>query len=215
MPKVEGAPSFCQTFYSVRFSIIIAAFAVVGFVASISNAWTVQKTIGDTTLVIDGKKSPAKEGVELKAGDKVVTGADGKALLKDGESEVWIGSATDFQVHKLADVSKSVMGRLDILKGKMRAKFKRPSGPESYPYEVKMKSVVAGVRGTEFFVDVDGADEKLCTLEGLVRVTSVKSAAESWDVGAGHGLFIKPNEMPKVKETSLELQTKWTAATTF
>jgi hypothetical protein len=178
-------------------------------------AWSIQKTVGEVSLVVKGKKSAAKEGTELKEGDKLITGADGKALLKDGESEVWLGSATDFQVHKLADTTKAIMGRLDVLKGKLRAKFKRPSGPESYPYEVKMKSVVAGVRGTEFFVDVEGADEKLCTLEGLVRVTSAKSEADTWDVGAGHGLFIKPNEMPKVRETSAELQKKWTDATTF
>ena len=180
-----------------------------------ARAWSVEKTAGEVSYLSKRMKATPKIGAELHAGDKIITGADGKVLLKDGESEIWLGSVTEFEVHKLADTGKSVMGRLDVLKGKLRAKFKRPGGPESYPYEVKMKSVVAGVRGTEFFVDVDGSEEKLCTLEGLVRVTSVKSAAESWDVEAGHGLFIKPGEMPKVRETSAELQAKWLGATSF
>lgn len=178
-------------------------------------AWTVEKTQGEVSIQQKKKTTPLAVGTELKAGDVLITGTNGRVLLKDDESMLWIGSATNFKVHKLADVDNDVMGRLDVIKGKIRAKFKRPSGPQAYPYEVKARSVVAGVRGTEFFIAVDGSEDRVCTLEGLVRVTSVKTSAESWDVASGHGLFVKPNEMPKVRETTPEQAKTWTDATSI
>lgn len=181
------------------------------FFSELSFGWSIKKSTGK--FEIKGPKG--KTAADLVVGQSVITGLDGKVLLMDGESEVWIGPSSNFQIYRYADPEASVVGRLDLIAGKLRAKFKRPSGPEAFPYEVKTRSVVAGVRGTEFFIEVDSLDEKVCTLEGLVRVSSLRSAAESWDVAAGHGLFIKPREMPKVRETPLEQQKKWIEATTF
>lgn len=194
---------------------IAALFLLAQLFTSMAYGWTIQKSAGAVTLKVKGKKQPAANGTVLKEGDTVETGADGKAQIQDGESEVWLAPSTTFTVHALTNEDFSKKGRLDLIMGKLRAKFKRPSGPQDYPYEVKTKSVVAGVRGTEFFVAVEGAEEKVCTLEGLVRVSSAKSAAEYWDVAAGHGLFIKPNEMPKVRETSADQAKKWVDATSF
>lgn len=200
----------------MRLSIRLAVVGLLAqFITSVAFSWTIQKSQGGVTLKVKGKRQAAAEGTVLKEGDSIDTAADGKMQLHDGESDLWLGSSTTFTVHALTNEDFSKMGRLDLIKGKLRAKFKRPSGPQDYPYEVKTKSVVAGVRGTEFFVAVEGAEEKVCTLEGLVRVSSVKSAAESWDVAAGHGLFIKPNEMPKVRETSAEQAKKWVDATSL
>lgn len=196
--------------------LLIAVGLIANVLTSEALAWTVQKVQGAVTLKSGSSpKRPAGSATVLKAGDSLETGADGKAMLQDGESEIWLGQGSRFVVRKLTNDDQSLMGRLELLQGKLRAKFKRPSGPQEYPYEVKTKSVVAGVRGTEFFVSVEGGEEKVCTLEGLVRVTSVKSAAESWDVPAGRGLFVKPNEMPKVRETAADQAKKWVDATSF
>lgn len=184
-------------------------------VSSSSGAWTVEKLKGDVTMETKGKKSPAVAKAVLAAKSTVETGSNGRVLLVDEDSEIWLGESTKFNVQKLANRDIGVTGRLEILKGKLRAKIKRPSGPEAYPYEIKTRSVVAGVRGTEFFVAVEPNEEKVCTLEGLVRVSSVRSAGESWDVPAGRGLFVKPNEMPKVRETAANQAKGWIDATTF
>lgn len=219
--KAKQAQVLCAQVGSRLFTTITAAaMALICFLSANASAWTVHKVEGSVQL-IDVHSAKASGGstvqvaVELKAGQGLQTGADGKVQLVDGESEIWIAPSSRFEVHQLADLEKSKMGRLDLLKGRLRAKFKRPSGPEVYPYEVKLHSVVAGVRGTEFFVEVDGGKEQVCTLEGLVRVSAVKSAAESWDVAAGHGLYIKPGEMPKVRETAADQQKKWIEATAF
>jgi len=183
--------------------------------SSVAYPWTIDKVQGGVTLSSKGKKTPAAEKVALKKGDVLETAADGKILLRDGESEIWLASSTRMSVHKLTDADREAMGRLDLATGQMRAKFKKPLGPQAYPYEVKTKSLIVGVRGTEFFVSVAGSDEQVTTLEGLVRVSSARSAAESWDVAAGHGLFVKPNEMPKVRETSGDQAKKWIEATSF
>lgn len=192
---------------------LLALFYVLN--SSDAYAWSLVKSVGKVSFKEKGKKTTLNEGSELKAGHSIMTQNDGKVFLKEGDSEIWIGPDSEFSLGRLADSEKSKLGRLDVLKGKLRAKFKKPLGPEAFPYEVKARSVVAGVRGTEFFVDVQVSEEKICTLEGLVRVTSIASAAESWDVSAGHGLFVKPNEMPKVRETSIENQKKWLEATSF
>jgi hypothetical protein len=202
-------------------SIILAgpiAFLILS-IAPQAFGWSISKTQGGVSVEEKKLTKPAEIGQELKAGSKIVTGADGKVFVKNhetnGESEIWIGPNAQFVIAKLADTEKGTKGRFDVLKGQIRAKFKRPSGPEAFPYEVKARSIVAGVRGTEFIVAVAGEEEKVCTLEGLVRVTSVKSSAESWDVPAGKGLFVKPREMPKVRETTPEQAKAWVDSTTF
>jgi len=196
----------------MRFAVLIL---LAQLFTSAAFSWTIQRSQGTVMLKAKGQKRAAAAGAVLKEGDTLETGADGKAQLQDGESELWLASSTTFTVHKLTNEDFSKKGRLDLITGKLRAKFKRPSGPQDYPYDVKTKSVVAGVRGTEFFVAAEGGEEKVCTLEGLVRVSSAKSAAEYWDVAAGRGLFIKPNEMPKVRETSSDQAKKWVEATSF
>jgi ferric-dicitrate binding protein FerR (iron transport regulator) len=71
------------------------------------------------------------------------------------------------------------------------------------------------VRGTEFIVANEKNEERVATLEGLVRVSGVKSSGEFWDVSAGHVLVIIPNEMPKVRETRPALAEQWKKETTF
>jgi hypothetical protein len=189
--------------------------AVTLFLSGDAWAWNVKKTNGQVSVTSQGKKVPALVGGILKEGDTVETAGDSKVMIQEGESEVWLAPGTRFVVHKLANAEKSVTGRFEMLAGKLRAKFKKPSGPEVFPYEIRIRSVVAGVRGTEFFMAMDGEEERVCTLEGLVRVTSLKSAAESWDVAAGKGLFIKSNEMPKVRDTTAEQVKKWVDISSF
>ncbi len=182
--------------------------------ASPAFAWKIEKSQGSVSVETKGKQTPAAVGVELLEGQIVVTGSDGRALIKDGESEVWLGSGTRFQLQAVADSEADKEGRLDLLAGRLRAKFKKPLGPSEFPYKVRVKTVVAGVRGTEFFVAIDGSEEKICTLEGLVRVSSIKGA-EFWDVPKNKGLFVKPKEMPKVRETSASQSKQWIEQTTF
>jgi hypothetical protein len=201
----------------IRFFVLgkIVAMSWVMIIPLKTFAWSIEKFQGVVSVEQKKHKTAPAAGLEMKAASSITTGSDGKVFVKEGESEVWIGPNTHFTIVKLADSDKGTMGRFDILKGQIRAKFKRPSGPEAFPYEIKARTIVAGVRGTEFFVAVSGDEEKVCTLEGLVRVTSVKSSAESWDVPAGKGLFAKPREMPKVRETTPEQAKAWIDATTF
>ena len=197
---------------------ITLAIASIGFTPFSARAgWAIERVSGNVSLERKGAKAAKIEGeakMPLKSGDLVVTNADGKALLKDGESEVWLGPQTKFAMQKLVGSDESD-GRLDVITGKARVKFKRPSGPQEFPYKVRARTVVAGVRGTEFFVAVDGPEEKVCTFEGLVRVTSIRAASQSWDVAEGRGLIIKPNEMPKVRETTKAQSEDWRQSTTF
>lgn len=195
---------------NLKFMFLAATvLAVSGSTYSAEASWTMKKFSGNVSIDRKGGKVPASADLELKSGDTIATEADGKAYLQDGESEIWVGSSSRLKMHKLIKPDSDGDGRMDLLLGKVRAHFKRPSGPQEFPYKIRARSVVAGVRGTEFFISVDKSDEKVCTLEGLVRVTSLHSSSELWDVAAGKGLFVKPGEMPKVRETSKEQMDEW------
>jgi len=190
-------------------------FLAVFFIAR-AHAWTIEKTQG-TVKLAEGKKSPEVplSGTEFKPGVTVTTGADGKAFIRDGESELWLAPKSQLFFKNAPDDENDLKGQFEVKVGKVRAKFKRPSGPVSFSYEVRAKSVIASVRGTEFIVLFEEKEERVATFEGSVRVTSLKSAAESWDVPAGRALVVKPNEMPKVRDTSGDSKKSLTEATTF
>lgn len=192
-------------------TLLSVAVFFLGF--STAHAWQIERLQGEVKIEGKAGASAAQEKAQLAQGSVVVTGKASKALLKDGESEVWVAPNSRFSIEKTANDDS--LGMLRVLQGAIRAKFKRPSGPEEFPYKVKLKTIVAGVRGTIFFAAIDGNEEKVCTFEGLVRVSPVKSAGETWDVAAGRGLFVKPREMPRVRELTAQQKDQWLEATTF
>ena len=156
----------------------LGSFAV-SLSSAVALAWTVDKTEGEASV---------KKGDIIKTGQTVTTGTSGRVLLKEAGSELWIAGDSRVKLEAPAAVKKK-QAMLDVLQGKVRAKIApQPKGSE-FPYGVRTRSVVAGVRGTEFYVAVDAKEEKVCTLEGLVRLESVSAEGKSWDLPAGKGYF--------------------------
>jgi|JFJP01.1.fsa_nt_gi hypothetical protein len=186
----------------------IAIFVVLLFVWT--SAWTQDKAVavvefsnGDDFIVIrKGRKLANQDpiGLELFQGDQLQTGDNVFIELRiiSGNAIVKLAENTTFVLEKLGDGQTS----MQLVYGRIRAKVERLSGTETF--SIRSTQAVAGVRGTDFGVDVvasrQAAQGSTVTnaycFEGAVEVTAfVRSdalAAESLEaipktyvIGAG------------------------------
>lgn len=71
---------------------------------------------------------------------------------------------------------------IELVRGAVVAKVTKKN------FKIKTSATSFGVRGTQFFVQVNGPDDQwMCVNEGVVNVTS---ASKSIDVPAGKGVFV-------------------------
>lgn len=148
---------------------------------------------GDVWIQRDGQEFFADFGDELSGTDVVVTGADGTAIISVGErAEIKLRENTSVLVSQVGDV-----GQVELRSGSVFARVARVAGAVvgSRPsFEVRTRSVVAGVRGTEFFVAFGRTIEEepdiwLCVNEGTVEV-AIPSTGQTTLVEEGEGINI-------------------------
>lgn len=219
--------------FLVRCTFLVAmALAAVGTWAEGTVAATIEFSSGDDIVVIrGGKRLPFKDpiGLELVQGDQVQTGkgvfvemrmGTGSTLLKLAEN-------TTFVLEKLAGGQTS----LQLVYGRMRAKVEKLTGTDSF--SVYSTQAVAGVRGTDFGLDVIASRTAVSAatltraycFEGSVEVVAlVRSAAQaaesleaipkSFMISAGEMVKIEgvPGKMDAVKQTVEEsIRSFWKA----
>ncbi|MBI5200249.1 MAG: FecR domain-containing protein, partial [Elusimicrobia bacterium] len=142
----------------------------------------------------DGVPADEKEQAPLQAGDRVHTGADGRAEIGlEGDSILELGPNSDFTVNKLQSEETDFMlgwGRL-IAKIKKLGKDKR--------LVVRTPTAVAAVRGTEFGVEVaedEGETHVAVFDEGKVAVSGSEDERETM-LSANKETEIKRGEGPR------------------
>ncbi len=148
-------------------------------------------TEGIVTVTSGGSAQDAGPGTSLSQGDVVTTGSDGLAVID-------LSNATQLKLRENTRVVIDAIGndtRVSLTTG---AVFTRILGKLSGSFSVQAERVVAGVRGTEFFVaygrTVDNQrDIWLCVNSGAVDV-SVPSANQRTLVPAGKGINILGGE---------------------
>ncbi len=93
----------------------------------------------------------------LQEGDSIKTGTDSKAriVLEDGAS-IFIGPLSVFTVGKVTedDETSARNSTFMLESGKARSNVNKLNTPDS-TFEIKTPTAVAGVRGTDFMVEVD------------------------------------------------------------
>jgi FecR protein len=132
-------------------------------------------------MSVHGTKTELTVGAEVHEKDRVITGEKGRVQIDftngnklniTSSSEVVISEASD--AIPSADQKRMV---LDLIKGRIRNKVNvKYDGEQSY-YQVRTRSAVAGVRGTEFVASVYDDDKnevvKIETFEGRVELSDV------------------------------------------
>lgn len=199
----------------MKLSLVIFAtlFSQIGFIKQ-ANAWTVLVVSGNGGATIKGQ--PLKVGMNLKLGDAVKTAAGVKVKLQEGFSIMVIGEKSELAI-ELSDVPKiklvsndsEKLEQIALKNGVVRFQIDKK---EATKFRYRIPSVVAGVRGTQFFMSASPEKEVLCVIEGEVGAKIVHSGAEA-KVEKNIGWIREGNKDGVLVKTSDEQRSKWVEAT--
>jgi hypothetical protein len=131
-------------------------------------AWIVGDAGGAVTLQRDGKVQPLRRGLQLRPGDTVATGPNGRASLARGREFIVVSPRTRLTIPK---ASQQQGGLTQIIQHIGRAVFniERKSTPH---FGVRTPHLAALVRGTVFTVTVDEKGCRVAVTEGRVEVAT-------------------------------------------
>jgi len=142
---------------------------------------------GDVWIIRDNSKLAADFGMDLFQGDEIRTENNGLAIieLENGRTLKLRGDS----VIKLENLSTNTS--LELKKGGV---FSKVDHLLSGKFEIRAESVVAGVRGTQFFMAYgkqvkESSDVWLCVNEGAVLV-AVPDSGKSAVVNKGEGINV-------------------------
>jgi ferric-dicitrate binding protein FerR (iron transport regulator) len=115
-------------------------------------AGTFEELTGDVKVAHGGHVLPATKDAVVFEGDTIETGLGGKTRIKlDDGSKLMVASSSQVQID-LIDSDLTAKKRriaMSLLYGKIRNKVDKRSDGENV-FEVKTRTAVAGVRGTDF-----------------------------------------------------------------
>lgn len=144
-------------------------------------------------------------GLRLRERDRVVTKPDGAAVVEfKGGNRLHVQGGSDVEVKQFQNDSEDTKKLvLNLSKGKIRNQVhERYNGQTSY-YQVVTKSAVAGVRGTDFVMDLTNGATRVETLQGLVALSDAKNS-KTVVVAKGRGAVWEGGELRPVYEISPE-----------
>lgn len=162
-------------------------------VMSWANEAVVEYIDGEVSVRGDGGLVEADFGMELLPGDTIITGPSGLAIVRlNDRSQVKLRESTSLEIES---VTNEAAVRLNS--GGVFARVARQAGGVGRVlagFEVRTPSVVAGVRGTEFFVAYGRTIEEepdlwLCVNDGEVSVL-IPSTGHETLVAEGEGINI-------------------------
>jgi len=160
-----------------------------------------------------GARAPLAVGMPLRNGDRVVSGADGRILLRLAEgSAVKLGEQAQLAIDKLAlrrePTGNLATAALDVVKGAFR--FTTPlvnrfKGRREV--DVRIATVTAGIRGTDLWGKAADDRDIVCLIEGTISVQRQGEAQFTMDQALS--FYIAPRNQPAlpvapVSKTQLE-----------
>jgi hypothetical protein len=142
------------------------------------------KVVRGTVAIVhsDGKKTVVEKSSEFKEGETIDSGKDSAALATfTGGNRLQVHEETVVTVKefKNPEDASERHSLLHLLKGKIRNQVEQKYNGKSSYYKVTTKSIVAGVRGTDFVIEEgsgDAAVTQLETLRGVVVMSTLDEA---------------------------------------
>lgn len=168
---------------------------------------TITYYAGEVWVERRGRTLQGEIGMPVLAGDRVHTGSDTTAIITlENNADIKLRADTVLDMEILSDDVK-----VRLVSGGIFSKVKRKLIKS---YSVEIETVLAGVRGTEFFVAYGRKVEEtpdiwLCVNEGSVEV-SVESTIESVIVREGEGInIVAGNRLTKAKKYPWTRDLNW------
>jgi len=148
----------------------------------------------------------AKIGTQLNVGDLIQTGpaARARVVYKTGD-QITIAAATSYQLASDGENGEK-RAYIDLLFGKIRAMI-RQRDDQQEQIQVRTKSMVMRVRGTDFFVAARNQDgySQLSVMRGKVAVVAPKRSKEFVEVPAGYSLMVNDTSRPSPNESEKQI----------
>lgn len=169
---------------------LVAVLCISSPVAAVAQDGRIEYVEGAVWIESDGARRTADFGVSLVPGDLVVTGDDGVAVIS-----VTAGSQIKLRENSVVSIDEARGGgSVELRQGGLFARVSRTVARERSGFQVRTPTVVAGVRGTEFFVAYgrtieENPDLWLCVNEGSVEVR-VLETRDTTIVNEGEGINI-------------------------
>ncbi len=118
-----------------------------------------------------GRRIPIIPGMELRAGDQLVTGAGSRALVKlaDG-SLVKLGENGQLGFQELSPAADLFKAALNVLEGAFRFTTDLVAKNRKRDVTIRAAQVTAGIRGTDLWGRSRAGNEIVCLIEGEIEV---------------------------------------------
>lgn len=162
-----------------------------------------------------GERRPAQPGQLLRDGDKAITAADSRMLLRMSDrSVIKLGEQTELVMQKVASTSQMAAGPTEV-----KAALRLVTGVFRYATDYTSKALgnkreltlelataTVGIRGTDFWSMTDAEHDAVCIFEGAVEVMRTDKPGISLEKpGAFWVVFTGQPEQPAGQATPDQL----------
>src|SRR5918992_534153 len=130
----------------------------------------------------DGKRLPLAPGMELRAGDRIISGKDARVLVKLSEgSVVKLGENGSLRLAEVNASRELFKAALQVLEGAFRFTTDIAAKARKREVNVRVEQVTIGIRGTDFWGRSRGDRQIVCLLEGAIEVGAEGEAPVTMD----------------------------------
>ena len=121
----------------------------------------------------DGKRAPLVPGMELRAGDRIISGNDARVLVKLSEgSVVKLGENGTLRLAEMRPTRELFRAALQVLEGAFRFTTDLAAKARKRDVSVRVEQVTIGIRGTDFWGRARAGRQIVCLIEGAIQVAA-------------------------------------------
>ncbi len=159
------------------FGFLTCLLALLCVVPAMARTLTVEGVVSPAWLERAGRREPLTVGMQLGDKDRIVTGERARVMLRMSEgSAIKLGENATLVLDQLtekktADNTPLVGATLEVVKGAFRfttGVFGKP--PATRDVNVKISTITAGIRGTDFWGRSNDEQDLVCLIEGRISV---------------------------------------------
>lgn len=119
----------------------------------------------------DGKRMPLVPGMELRAGDRIISGKDARVVMKLAEgSVVKLGENGSLQLAELNASKELFRAALQVLEGAFRFTTDIAAKARKREVNLRVEQVTIGIRGTDVWGRSRADRQIVCLFEGVVGI---------------------------------------------
>ncbi|HEX5767158.1 MAG TPA: SPOR domain-containing protein [Burkholderiales bacterium] len=119
----------------------------------------------------DGKRVPLVPGMELRAGDRIVSGKEARVVVRLAEgSMVRLGEDGTLRFARIEPSREIFRAALEVLQGAFRFTTDVAAKARKREVSVRVDTVTIGVRGTDFWGRSRAELQVVCLIEGAIEV---------------------------------------------